>query len=116
MSTGPSPLNARLEPPRDVDATRAQALNVLSRAPRMAMLRSLRGETWRPSGQIYEAAGISPQEGLPHLLALQDLGVVREDQGSFSLDVELLNRILEQTSLSAPATGMASTHGEIASA
>lgn len=117
MSMGSSPLNARLETPRDVDATlTAQALNVLSRAPRMAMLRSLRGETWRPSGQIFEAAGISPTEGLPHLLALQDLGVVREDQGSFSLDVELLDRIFQQTSLSAPATGMASAQGGLASA
>jgi hypothetical protein len=82
----------------------------------MAMLRSLRGETWCPSGQIYEAAGISPHEGLPHLLALQDLGVVREDQGSFSLDVDLLNRILQQTSVSARATGMAATQGGMASA
>jgi hypothetical protein len=117
MSTGPSPLNTRLETPRSADATlSAQALNVLSRAPRMAMLRILRGESWCPSGQIYEAAGISPQEGLPHLLALQDLGVVREDQGSFSLDVDLLNRILQQTSLSAPTTGMVSAQGGMASA
>jgi hypothetical protein len=109
MSTGQLPaLNTSLETPRDVDATLvAQALNVLSRAPRMAMLRSLRGETWRFPSHIYEAAGLSPQEGLPHLLALQDLGVVREDEGSFSLDAEFLNRILQQSSLFAPSSGMA---------
>lgn len=106
MSMGTLP--PRIEPPRGVDATlvsptlTAQALNALSRAPRMAMLRSLRGESRRIASEIYEAAGLSVQEGLPHLLALQEMGVIREDHGAFSLDVEALNRLLQGTSLTAP--------------
>jgi DNA-binding IclR family transcriptional regulator len=90
-------MGSRLETPRDPASIAAEALNALSRAPRMAMLRSLRGGSRRIPSEIYETAGLSAQEGLPHLLALQELGVIREDQGSFSLDVEVLNRMLQQT-------------------
>lgn len=101
MGTLPAP-SLPIAPPRGADAAlAAQALNALSRAPRMAMLRSLRGQSRCIASEICEAAGLSIQEGLPHLLALQELGVIREDQGSFTLDVEVLNRVLQGTPLTA---------------
>jgi predicted transcriptional regulator len=82
--------------------TALHALNAIKRAPRMAILRSIRAGNWHTGKEIEDLIGFSAHEALPHLAVLQDLGILLHDQGHFSLNTEALNSLLLQ-SLEGPA-------------
>ncbi|MBT2555559.1 hypothetical protein [Arthrobacter sp. ISL-5] len=73
------------------------ALNAIRRAPRMAILRSIRAGNWHTGQEIEDLIGISAQEALPHLAVLQELGILLHDEGHFSLNTEVLHSLLLQT-------------------
>ncbi|MBT2512485.1 hypothetical protein [Arthrobacter sp. ISL-30] len=86
-------------PPLDRQALKV--LTAISRAPSMAILRTLDGGSWHTHGEISEALSLSAEDVLPHLLALQGMGVIQEEHGRFGLDKGILKVMLGQTYVSA---------------
>jgi DNA-binding Lrp family transcriptional regulator len=75
-------------PPLDRHALRV--LNAISRTTGMAILRTLDGGASRSQLEISQAVSLSIEDLMPYLAALQDLGVIREKLGRFSLDTTAL--------------------------
>lgn len=78
-------------PPLDRHALRV--LNAISRTTGMAILRTLDSGASRSQLEISQAVSLSIEDLMPYLAALQDLGVIREKLGRFSLDATALARM-----------------------
>jgi biotin operon repressor len=84
-------------PANGVRGTALHALNAIKRAPRMAILRSIRAGEWHTGRDIADLLGLSAQEALPHLAVLQELGLLLHDDGHFSVNADALDALLLQS-------------------